>query len=123
MEPRQLEGERKSRDQSLPRIWLAGRYLKTLFFLLVYGVHAGHHGDELDGREGLVRLLPDPAVCEDLFDHFDDLPLREAVGDFRQATDVQGIGEHASVAQDDLLPQNCQHPRWRERRRTKSRQG
>lgn len=92
-------------------------YLKTLFFLFVHGVHAGHHGDELDTSEGFVSLLPDSAVREHILDHFDDLSLCEAIGDFRQATDVQGIGEHASVAQNDLFPQDCQHPRWRRERR------
>lgn len=114
MEARKPEGERMS--------CLASRmlgYLEALFFLSVHRVHGGHDGDELDGGERFVRLLPDPAVREHLLDYFDDLPLCEAISDFRQATDVQGVGEHTSVAENDLFPQNCQHPRQWERWRTK----
>lgn len=82
-------------------------YLKAFLLLLVHGLHAGHSRDELAGCEGLALLLADPAICECSLDHLDYVSLRETVGDLGETADVQGLGEDATVALDDLLPQHC----------------
>ena len=82
-------------------------YLKAVFFLLVDGIHAGERGDELEGGEWLAGLLADPPLREHLLHHLDNVSLREAVSDFRQATDTQGVCDDTAVSLNDLLPQNC----------------
>ena len=82
-------------------------YLKAVFFLLVDRIHAGERGDELEGGERLVGLLPESPLREHLFHHLDNVSLCEAVGDLRQATDTQGVRDDAAVSLNDLLPQNC----------------
>ena len=82
-------------------------YLKAVFFLLVDRIHAGERGDELEGSEWLVGLLAESPLREHLLHHLDNVSLREAVRDLRQATDTQGVRDDATVPLNDLLPQNC----------------
>lgn len=82
-------------------------YLKAVFFLLVDGIHAGERGDELEGGERLVGLLADSPLREHLLHHLDNVSLREAISDFRQATDTQGVCDDTAVSLNGLLPQNC----------------
>lgn len=90
-----------------PRRGRSLAYLERLLLLPVHRAHAAERWDELEGDQRPVRLLPDPALGEHASHHLDDVSLREAVGDLRQATHVQGIRHDPAVALNDLLPQNC----------------